>query len=933
MPIIHFNVRFYLILFSFLMFMTSANAQWQWSNPLPQGNTLRDAAWSPTLDQVVAVGVGGVILHRTGDSDWEELVTDVDQTLIRIIWNGTQYVAVGEAGTIITSSDGISWVKQDAGTNVDLNGLAVGNNMIVAAGNDGVLLTSENGITWSSQVFDEGDRSLTGVAWDGNAQFVAVGLSGLFAHSTDGITWQTGELSGLAPSMLDVTWGSSEYIAVGIDGQIMSSNDGLTWSEVVADVVEGYDLTSVHWTGDRYVSVGGFGGIFTSHDGASWTLQISGVSERIYGITSMSDSLVAVGRFGIIRSSVDASSWEAQTRGPRATLEGIAWSGSQYTAVGHSGIVLTSEQAQDWVEQSNEIGRDLHAVIWAGDHFVAVGAAGTIVSSVDAINWSDQSWGVIRDLQDIAWSGETFVVVGVLGSILSSDKGVIWAQQFPNNTLDEQLNAVIWLQNKFLVVGENGSILTSDDGITWNQPQTNVSTLLQDQEDLLDVAWSGELMVAVGSLGSIITSADGASWEAQQSSLQEPLNAITWHNNQFLIVTWSGHVITSPGGFAWTVEKTLTNNFLKDVIVSDNQQVVVGFGGTILRQALSDTQNAAPTVNAGEDQNVEQGVTVDLQASATDQDGNIVSYVWKQTAGPNVVLSDVDKAQAKFEAPTVQQDTRFTFRVIVIDDRGASAEDNIVVIVTPSQGNGSQNNLPEADAGLNYSVNASTEAFLVGNGTDSDGTIKSYLWTQTVGESVTIKSADKATASFVAPDVTESITLTFQLIVVDNEGASATDEVSITIKPFDPQAIENNKPVANAGDDKTIDSDTDVVLTGTGTDDDGSIASYLWEQLGGPTVSLSNQSIAETRFVAPKVDQQTILTFRLTVTDDNGATATDEVAISVEPQEATPVDDTGNEDSGGGGGAAYPGLLFMIFSLLCLARLRLPAGLIGKSHQ
>ncbi len=943
MPILHFNSRFWFILFSFLIFMTSANAewhQWQWSNPLPQGNTLRDAAaGSPTLDQVVAVGVGGVILHRTDDNDWEELVTDVDQTLTRIIWTGTQYVAVGEAGTIITSGDGISWVKQETDIDVDLNGLVFANNMIVAVGNGGALLTSnDDGITWSSQVLDEGNRSLTGVTWDSNAQFVAVGLSGLFAYSADGITWQAGELSGLAPSMLDVTWGSSEYVAVGLEGQIMSSSDGLTWSEVVSDATEDYDLTSVHWTGDMYISVGGFGGIFTSTDGANWEIQVSGVSERIYGITSLSDSLVAVGRFGIIRSSVDGSSWATQTKGPRVTLEGVAWSGSRYVAVGHSGVVLTSEQAQDWVEQTNESGSDLYAVIWAEDHFIAVGAAGTIVSSVDAVSWSSQSPGLIRDLQDIAWSGDKFVVVGVLGSILSSDDAKIWEQRFSNNTLNEQLNAVIWLQNKFLAVGESGVVLTSDDGTAWSQPQTNVSILLQDQEDLLDVAWSGELMVAVGSLGSIITSTDGITWEIQQSTLQEPLNAITWHNNQFLIVTWSGDMITSPDGIDWTIEKTLTNTFLKDVIGSDNQQVVVGFGGTILRQALSDTLNVAPTVNVGEDQDVEQGVTVDLKAAASDPDGNIVSYAWKQTTGPDVVLSETDKADAAFEAPTIQQETSFTFRVRVIDDKGAMAEDSITVIVTPSQGNGSQNNSPKADAGSDYSVNALTEAFLVGNGTDSDGTITSYLWTQTGGESVTIKSADNATASFVAPDVTESTILKFQLVVVDNEGANASHEVSITINLFDPQAIENNKPVANAGDDKTINSEAEVILTGTGTDDDGSIASYLWEQLGGPVVSLSDQSVAEARFIAPTVVQQTLLTFRLTVTDDDDETAIDEVAISVGPLEVTPIDNpepTANEDSGGsgGGGATHLGLLLMIFSLLCLARLRVLGVLIGKSYQ
>ena len=44
--------------------------------------------------------------------------------------------------------------------------------------------------------------------------------------------------------------------------------------------------------------------------------------------------------------------------------------------------------------------------------------------------------------------------------------------------------------------------------------------------------------------------------------------------------------------------------------------------------------NSAPTVNAGADQIVDEGATVDLAGTGTDSDGNIVSYRWRQDSGP-----------------------------------------------------------------------------------------------------------------------------------------------------------------------------------------------------------------------------------------------------------------------------------------------------------
>ena len=70
----------------------------------------------------------------------------------------------------------------------------------------------------------------------------------------------------------------------------------------------------------------------------------------------------------------------------------------------------------------------------------------------------------------------------------------------------------------------------------------------------------------------------------------------------------------------------------------------------------------------------------------------------------------------------------------------------------------------------------------------------------------------------------------FQLQVTDNNGATATDVIIITVN-----AAANIPPVADAGLDQTITLPVNTVtLSGSGSDADGTIASYNWTKISGP---------------------------------------------------------------------------------------------------
>jgi hypothetical protein len=184
---------------------------------------------------------------------------------------------------------------------------------------------------------------------------------------------------------------------------------------------------------------------------------------------------------------------------------------------------------------------------------------------------------------------------------------------------------------------------------------------------------------------------------------------------------------------------------------------------------------------------------------------------------------------------------------------------------------------PTANAGTDTTADEEATVSITGSATDTDGTIASYAWSQTSGEAVSLTGTDAPTASFISPTTTTQLSLTFQLTVTDDDGATASDSVDITINSV------NLIPVASAGNDQTVNEQTNVILSGNSTDTDGTIASYSWIQTAGITVSINNESSAESSFTAPVTSTPIDLTFQLTVTDNEEATASDSVVITVEP--------------------------------------------------
>ncbi|MEW8273823.1 MAG: right-handed parallel beta-helix repeat-containing protein [Candidatus Thiodiazotropha taylori] len=104
------------------------------------------------------------------------------------------------------------------------------------------------------------------------------------------------------------------------------------------------------------------------------------------------------------------------------------------------------------------------------------------------------------------------------------------------------------------------------------------------------------------------------------------------------------------------------------------------------------------------------------------------------------------------------------------------------------------NTPPQVDAGSDQTVTAGQSVSLNGSGSDSDGTVVDYQWSQLGGSAVSLTNADQMVASFTAPSVLSSESLQFSFTITDDAGDRVTDYVTITVNPQQLAALPDYGP-------------------------------------------------------------------------------------------------------------------------------------------
>ncbi|CAH4029959.1 unnamed protein product [Pieris brassicae] len=266
-----------------------------------------------------------------------------------------------------------------------------------------------------------------------------------------------------------------------------------------------------------------------------------------------------------------------------------------------------------------------------------------------------------------------------------------------------------------------------------------------------------------------------------------------------------------------------------------------------------------------------------LDGSESKDDDQIISWHWELTAGPLGYQPRLEDG-ATLVLKDLKQPGNYTFKLTVEDSDHVKnfTSANITVL----------NHIdypPEANAGQDVILYLpNNNLTLNGSLSTDDHEITSWEWTKSVEDANKAVDMQNTHSPYLQLSNLSEGVYTFVLKVTDSSSQSSTAEVHVFVKP-----PTNTPPVANAGEDVFISlPQTWVRLNGTGSHDDRKLVAYTWRCLSGPTNSniiAFNESIANATQLT-----KGLYVFSLTVLDDNGNTATDNVTVTVTQNKNSP---------------------------------------------
>ena len=363
-------------------------------------------------------------------------------------------------------------------------------------------------------------------------------------------------------------------------------------------------------------------------------------------------------------------------------------------------------------------------------------------------------------------------------------------------------------------------------------------------------------------------------------------------NGDDLMYTW---MFSSDVNIMLTGTNTLTPT-LRTPAVSGDATVTITLNTTDGNEYGIDTADIIirdgtdfrPIADAGSHMEVNEGVTVTLDGtSSSDPDGGDLMYMWTQTTGPTVTISNMSSAMPVFTSPAVASDTHIVFSLTVNDGTYDSLPETVTITVLDNL-----SNVPVIEhIAAPETVNEGERVDISVISTDPNGDDLEYSWVVNQPSSVVLDNYNSSSVGFVAPNVSSNITAVITFLIGDGS-SSIFDTVRIIILDSP-----NASPTTDAGFYPSVVEGSTVNLAGVALDTDPEDRlTYQWSHDGTLPITFMNSESLSTEFVAPNVSGETVVTLTLTV-DDGTTTSSDtaDITITDSPNSPPAVDAGSNQ--------------------------------------
>ncbi len=165
--------------------------------------------------------------------------------------------------------------------------------------------------------------------------------------------------------------------------------------------------------------------------------------------------------------------------------------------------------------------------------------------------------------------------------------------------------------------------------------------------------------------------------------------------------------------------------------------------------------NNAPTADAGPDQSVTEGVTVNLDGTGSSDDSAIATYSWAiiDADGETLTLNNDDTVNSSFDSPTPGSTKTYVFELTVTDDGTPGLQNTDQVSITTNSAydgtvSGTHSgdlNIPSGQSWLITGTGTVTGSVKMQGGTlvmESGSRVSSDVITESGSNSITINGAD-----------------------------------------------------------------------------------------------------------------------------------------------------------------------------------------------